>query len=54
MRFGLNQTDNEQRINFDRLRKERLAKAQQALANSEADALLTRNYREPFVVTEEV
>lgn len=40
MRFGLNQTDNEQRINFDRLRKERLAKAQQALANSEADALL--------------
>lgn len=40
MRFGLNQTDNEQRVNFDRLRKERLAKAQQALANSEADALL--------------
>jgi Xaa-Pro aminopeptidase len=40
MRFGLNQTDNEQRIDFDRLRKERLAKAQKALANSEADALL--------------
>ena len=40
MRFGLNQTDNEQRIDFNRLRSERLAKAQKALAESEADALL--------------
>lgn len=40
MRFGLNQTDNEQRIDLDRLRRERLAKAQKALAESEADALL--------------
>lgn len=40
MRFGLNQTDNEQRLDMDRLRRERLAKAQKALAESEADALL--------------
>ncbi len=40
MRFGLNQTDNEQRVNFDRLRRERLERAQKALAQSEADALL--------------
>ena len=40
MRFGLNQTDNEQRIDFNRLRRERLEKAQQALMDSDADALL--------------
>ena len=40
MRFGLNQTDNEQRIDFNRLRRERLEKAQKALIESDADALL--------------
>ena len=37
--FGLIGVDWEQRINFDRLRRERLAKAKAALAASEADVL---------------
>lgn len=40
MKFGLNQTDIEQRINFERLRRERLEKAQKSLADSDVDALL--------------
>ena len=40
MKFGLNQTDVEQRIDFNRLREQRLQKAQASLAASEADALL--------------
>ena len=40
MKFGLNQTDIEQRIDMDRLRRERMEKARKALAESEADALL--------------
>ncbi len=40
MRFGVNQTDSEQRIDFNRLRGERLKKAQKALAESDAEALL--------------
>jgi len=40
MKYGLNQTDMEQRIDMDKLRRDRLAKAQQALKDSDADALL--------------
>ena len=40
MRFGINQTDMEQRIDFDRLRRERLARAQKVLIESDVDALL--------------
>ena len=40
MKFGLNQTDMEQRIDMNRLRTERLQKAERALAQSEADALV--------------
>ena len=37
---GITQTDTENRVNFDRLRKYRLARARQALENSECGALL--------------
>lgn len=37
--FGLMLVDWEQRIDFDRLRRDRLRKAQEAIANSEADIL---------------
>ncbi len=38
--FGLMQVDWEQRVDFDRLRRERLAKAKEQLKNSEVGALL--------------
>src|ERR687885_415684 len=38
--FGTNQVDWEQRVDLDRLRRERLARAKQALARSELGALL--------------
>ena len=37
--FGFMQVDWEDRINFERMRKERVKKAQEALASSEADVL---------------
>jgi len=40
MKFGLNQTDIEQRLDMDKLRRERLQKAERALRESDADALL--------------
>lgn len=43
LKFGQNGTDNDERINFDRMRKERLAKTKRSLAkNNIAACLLTR------------
>ena len=40
MRFGFMGTDHEARVDFDRLRRERIEKTQQAMAKTDIDALM--------------